>query len=198
MFIIVCFQLKVGYWNVMRFLMLFWYFEYAWWVIFQVKIHCCRVLLERMSGELLKDNFYLRYYSGHSGKYGHEFLEFEYTRGRLRYANNSNYRNDELIRKEIWLNDLLALEIKKLIKESEIIKENDVNWPKRDINGRQELEIRLEDEHISFETSKIGSLVDVQDSDDPQGLRVFYYLIQDIKCLIFSLISLHFKIKPIT
>ncbi|TIB71066.1 hypothetical protein E3Q19_02526, partial [Wallemia mellicola] len=131
-------------------------------------------------------------------KYGHEFLEFEYTRGRLRYANNSNYRNDELIRKEIWLNDLLALEIKKLIKESEIIKENDVNWPKRDINGRQELEIRLEDEHISFETSKIGSLVDVQDSDDPQGLRVFYYLIQDIKCLIFSLISLHFKIKPIT
>lgn len=125
----------------------------------------------------------MRYYSGHSGKYGHEFLEFEYTRGRLRYANNSNYRNDELIRKEIWLNDLLAVEIKKLIKESEITKENDVNWPKRDINGRQELEIRLDDEHISFETSKIGSLVDVQDSDDPQGLRVFYYLVGVIATL---------------
>lgn len=38
--------------------------------------------------------------TGHSGKHGHEFLEFEYSRGRLRYANNSNYRNDSLIRKE--------------------------------------------------------------------------------------------------
>ena len=38
--------------------------------------------------------------TGHSGKHGHEFLEFEYSHGRLRYANNSNYRNDSLIRKE--------------------------------------------------------------------------------------------------
>jgi protein mago nashi len=40
------------------------------------------------------------YSTGHSGKHGHEFLEFEYSHGRLRYANNSNYRNDSLIRKE--------------------------------------------------------------------------------------------------
>lgn len=33
--------------------------------------------------------FYVRYYSGHTGRYGHEFLEFEYSDGRLRYANNS-------------------------------------------------------------------------------------------------------------
>jgi hypothetical protein len=38
--------------------------------------------------------------TGHSGRHGHEFLEFEYDNGRLRYANNSNYRNDSLIRKE--------------------------------------------------------------------------------------------------
>lgn len=38
--------------------------------------------------------------TGHQGRHGHEFLEFEYSRGRLRYANNSNYRNDSLIRKE--------------------------------------------------------------------------------------------------
>ncbi|CAE6504308.1 unnamed protein product, partial [Rhizoctonia solani] len=46
-------------------------------------------------------------------------------------------------------------------------------------------------------TAKIGSLVDVQESEDPEGLRVFYYLVQDLRILIFSLISLHFKIKPI-
>ena len=45
-------------------------------------------------------DFYVRYYTGHQGRHGHEFLEFEYNRGRLRYANNSNYRNESLIRKE--------------------------------------------------------------------------------------------------
>lgn len=44
------------------------------------------------------------------------------------------------------------------------------------------------------QTAKIGSLADVQNSKDPEGLRVFYYLIQDLKCLVFSLISLHFKV----
>jgi hypothetical protein len=111
-------------------------------------------------------------------------------------------------------------------------------------------------DHISFTTSKIGSLLDVQSSKDPEGLRIFYYLVQvgllscdldyyyyyliflwmcglktgssycalgnsehtlyegltltlifplmlclfflqDLKCFVFSLIGLHFKIKPI-
>lgn len=48
----------------------------------------------------------------------------------------------------------------------------------------------------------------MQESDDPEGLRVMYYLVQDLKvgwasrsshqCLVFSLISLNFKIKPIS
>ena len=37
----------------------------------------------------------------------------------------------------------------------------------------------------------------VQGSKDPEGLRVFYYLVQDLKCLVFSLVSAHFKIQPI-
>ena len=32
------------------------------------------------------------------------------------------------------------------------------------------------------------------ESADPEGLRVFYYLVQDLKALVFSLISLHFKV----
>ena len=41
------------------------------------------------------EEFYVRYYVGHKGKFGHEFLEFEFRPdGRLRYANNSNYKND--------------------------------------------------------------------------------------------------------
>lgn len=33
------------------------------------------------------------------------------------------------------------------------------------------------------------------ESADPEGLRVFYYLVQDLKALVFSLISLHFKVQ---
>ncbi|KAK3622114.1 Protein mago nashi [Elasticomyces elasticus] len=147
--------------------------------------------------------FYVRYYSGHSGRFGHEFLEFDFRvvgDGRsaiARYANNSNYRNDSLIRKEMCVSSLMVTEIKRIIKDSEIMKEDDTKWPQKNKDGRQELEIRLGSEHISFETAKIGSLVDVNESEDPEGLRVFYYLVQDLKALVFSLIGLHFKIKPI-
>ena len=36
------------------------------------------------------------------------------------------------------------------------------------------------------------------DSEDPEGLRVFYYLVQDLKALVFSLIGLHFKVRVFT
>ncbi|RMY20325.1 hypothetical protein D0865_16689 [Hortaea werneckii] len=143
--------------------------------------------------------FYLRYYSGHSGRFGHEFLgedtpqslaslqQFDFRvvdEGRsavARYANNSNYRNDSLIRKESasvpWGLDPITS-----------VHYDDTDWP------LSELEMRLGTEHISFETAKIGSLVDVNESEDPEGLRVFYYLVQDLKALVFSLISLHFKV----
>ncbi|KAH8894232.1 Mago nashi protein [Thozetella sp. PMI_491] len=154
------------------------------------------------------EQFYLRYYSGHSGRFGHEFLEFDFRAvgdGRsatARYANNSNYRNDSLIRKEMYVSSLVIEEIKRIIKQSEILKEDDAKWPTKNKDGKQELEIRLGNDHISFEltrsqTAKIGSINDVTESADPEGLRVFYYLVQDLRALVFSLIALHFKIKPI-
>lgn len=69
------------------------------------------------------------------------------------------------------------------------MKEDDNNWPEPDRVGRQELEIVMGNEHISFTTSKIGSLVDVTESKDPDGLRIFYYLVQvsffDIHPMVF-------------
>ena len=82
---------------------------------------------------------------------------------------------------------------------TQLLREDDSNWPKKNIVGKQELEIRIGNDHIAFEvnyshesyilfdhwyhtkTAKIGSLVDIQDSEDPEGLRVFYYLVQDLK-----------------
>jgi protein mago nashi len=74
---------------------------------------------------------------------------------------------------------------------------DDSKWPEPDRVGRQELEVVYGNDHISFTCSKIGSLSEVSGTDDPEGLRAFYFLVQDLKVLVFSLISMHFKIKPI-
>lgn len=84
-----------------------------------------------------------------------------------------------------------------MVAESEILREDDAAWPAPDANGRQELEVVCGGEHISFVTSKIGSLVDVEGNKDAEGLKILYFLVQDLRCFIFSLISMHFKIKPI-
>jgi len=148
--------------------------------------------------KMAEEDFYVRYYVGHKGKFGHEFLEFEFRPGgKLRYANNSKYKNESMIRKEVTVSESVMQELKRIIEDSEIMKEDDHSWPEPDVVGKQELEVVLGDEHISFTTSKIGSLLDVQESQDPEGLRIFYYLVQDLKCFVFALISLHFKINPI-
>ena len=60
--------------------------------------------------------------------------------------------------------------------------------------GRQELEIVHGNLHISFCTTKLGSLVDVQESNDPDGLKTFYFhwILHDI---LWNLLKNHIKIK---
>jgi protein mago nashi len=65
--------------------------------------------------------FYLRYYVGHKGKFGHEFLEFEFRPdGKLRYANNSNYKNDTMIRKEVFVSPSILREARRIIQDSDV------------------------------------------------------------------------------
>uniref|UniRef100_A0A5S6R0U2 Mago nashi protein n=1 Tax=Trichuris muris TaxID=70415 RepID=A0A5S6R0U2_TRIMR len=144
------------------------------------------------------DKFYLRYYCGHRGKFGHEFLEFEVCpSSMLRYANNSHYKNDTLIRKQGYVSPLAIEAIRDRIRLSEILEEDDGLWPEPNRLGAQELEIVMDGHHISFTCAKTLSLSDCDNSDDPGGMRTFYYLVQDLKSIVFSLIGMHFKIKPI-
>ena len=53
-------------------------------------------------------------------------------------------------------------------------------------------------QHVSFRTTKIGTVNQILESNDPEGLRVFYYLVQDLKCLVFTLMNSHFRIQPIS
>ena len=76
-------------------------------------------------------------------------------------------------------------ELRRIVEDSEIMAEDDALWPQPDRVGRQELEIVIGDEHISFTTSKIGSLVDVNQSRDPDGLRYIQgigeFIFEDLK-----------------
>uniref|UniRef100_A0A7S2S1I5 Uncharacterized protein n=1 Tax=Eucampia antarctica TaxID=49252 RepID=A0A7S2S1I5_9STRA len=150
--------------------------------------------------EVHNDEFYLRYYVGHKTKEnGHEFMEFELSpSGKLRYANNSQYKHDVMIRKEVYVSPAVVEEARRIIQTSHITSVDDSTWKEPTSDARrQELEIKMGNEHIAFTCAEIGSLLEVQQSADPDGLRNFYYLLQDLKCLIFSLISLHYKVKPI-
>lgn len=66
--------------------------------------------------------FFLRYYSGSSGRFGHEFIEYEIrSDGRLRYANGSHYKREAMIRKEMRVSSLVISELKSMILSSGIL-----------------------------------------------------------------------------
>jgi protein mago nashi len=46
-------------------------------------------------------------------------------------------------------------EVRRIIEESEIMKEDDAEWPEPDESGTQELEVVIGSEHISFSVSDI-------------------------------------------
>jgi protein mago nashi len=69
----------------------------------------------------MSNEFLLRYYVGHKGQFGHEYMEFElHGDGRLRYANNSNYKRDSMIRKEAYVGKSVIEEVKRIILDSEV------------------------------------------------------------------------------
>lgn len=106
------------------------------------------------------EDFYVRYYVGHKGRFGHEFLEFEFRPdGRCRYANNSNYKNDTMIKKEMFVSGIVMDQLKKIIQESEVMNGDDSKWPEPAKSGRQELEVVMGDDHISFTVSKLHNSI---------------------------------------
>lgn len=85
----------------------------------------------------------------------------------------------------VWVGPLVVQELKRIVESSEITKcvaikfervtlmltvvslrinrEDDTNWPKKSIVGKQELEIRVGNDHIAFEVSGLsGSLPERQ------------------------------------
>ena len=101
-----------------------------------------------------------------------------------------------MVRREVFVSPAVTEAFKRIIMESGITQVDDQNWEEPEAR-QQELEIKIGNQHIAFTCREIGSLVDIQKSKDPEGLKTFYYLTQDLKCLVLSLITMHFKVRPI-
>ena len=146
------------------------------------------------------EDFYCRYYVTNKGSF--TFLEI-YESGKIKYSNGAG----EIIRRRCTLGIAVLAEIKKMISESHILSEIDTRWPDKDSSGGQELEIRIGNEHISFTCSNIGSIAEIDryyrqenigvsdDNSDPFGLKSFFYLCQDLRVLVQSLIKTHFSTR---
>ncbi|CCW61498.1 unnamed protein product [Phytomonas sp. EM1] len=159
----------------------------------QVADHALDIAPETMDSHL----YYLRYYAGHTGRYGNEFLEFELKDdGTLKYANNSQYRNENIIKKQARVSQAVLEEVKSIIVKSAVCESDDEQWPQPDRNGRQELEIHLGNTHISLVTNKMTTMPN-EGPDKPKGLFNFYCFTRDVKALVLSLVSIHFKIKAV-
>ena len=73
-------------------------------------------------------------------------------------------------RKEACIHKSVMEELKRIIDDSEITKEDDALWPPPDPGSQNKLEIIIGDERISFTTSKIGSLIDINQPKNPESL----------------------------
>ena len=55
-----------------------------------------------------------------------------------------------MIGKEVFVNTIVLEELKRIVIDSGIMKQNDKKWPDADVVGKQELEILANGKHISF------------------------------------------------
>lgn len=56
----------------------------------------------------------------------------------------------------VTVSPLMIKELKRIIADSEVMKEDDHKWPKKNVVGKQELEIRFGNEHVSFEVKYLS------------------------------------------
>lgn len=140
------------------------------------------------------DTFYIRFYEGHKGKYGHEFVQFDiHATGRLRYANVSKYPGfHPVISKECNITHHALNVFKVVLKESKIVSEDCSTWPPQNGAGCQELELLLGERRVTFVTCKIDSTMK---NDYGEGFRRLCFLVEDLKAYMLALLYSHFKIE---
>jgi protein mago nashi len=156
--------------------------------------------------EVQLPDFYLRYYVGHAGRFGHEFLEYEVREdGTIRYGNHSKYRDKSsaasasgLLKKRVKVAPLVLEEFQRMVRNSGILTlTRPDTWPPADRAGRQELEIVIDGKHLQYVTNMTCQMTDIRKLQDAEGFERFFYLVLNSKQLVLTLIGMHHRIKPV-
>lgn len=122
-------------------------------------------------------DLHVSYYAGHEGRFGHELVEFSvHTHPQCRYAsltytNRSNYRKDEDITKRFHVSLAVVDELRRMVTQSEVLKQSDACWPKKNRDGKQTLTVQMDGETVTLTVSGPAYPIDIQltptDSKDP-------------------------------
>ena len=137
--------------------------------------------------------------TGHTGTFGHEFMEFtlEGLTGEVRYANVSRYKSARPIRKRFFVAPAVVDGLRAMIEEAGADNFSDETWPQPDKVGKQELEIVIGRSHLCLATTVFPSALAIKDAGNPVGLEKFHFFTQDLTAFFLSLLALHFKIDPL-
>ena len=91
------------------------------------------------------------------------------------------------------MNDIVIDEIAKMLKESNLLPQNDLAWQSKIKHGQQRLDIRFKNEEYSFRAPKVIIPSEINVAETP-GLREFHYFSVNVKSLVLSIIGFHFRV----
>lgn len=144
--------------------------------------------------------FYLFYYIGHySASNGHEFIEYRIDSNILNYNNHSLYhRNKSTITKTVKLHELCIDQLYNLINQYNIrtIDSNDFPQTTNQYQSRQLLRIILDNHKYELSSIDIDSVYTLEQYNNNE-LNQYYWFVQNMKQLLTSIVTLHFKEQPI-
>lgn len=95
----------------------------------------------------------------------------------------------------VRLSKLVLDQLKSIIREGNVGTLDDTKWPAPGATT-QELEIVFDKKHVWLQCPKLSSRRDCESSEDAEGMLRFFYLVEEVKALILSLINIHFKVNP--
>ena len=152
------------------------------------------------------DDFYLRFYAEKKGKYGQDFLEVEFHHdGRMSYAYASRKKEQSVVRREAFVTKANLDQLKRLVADSGLTRCPARSFVSRVPNSHQELEISLDGNAVLLSpeapkssSSSLSSLAaaaareGTTRNEDKRAKMIahnFYAVVNDVKCLFFSLVG---------
>lgn len=126
------------------------------------------------------------------------YVKFELNSDGELYYSNQGDGGADVIKRRVFLSDVVLEEVRLLVQESNLFDCSDRNWPEgRSREGQMELGILLDGKRVRFFTSANLSATVIATSKDAAGLMRYNHLCSNLRVLFTDLLALHFKSRPV-